>query len=340
MLRRKRQVVACSVEEMVRAREVLKNAPRALSRLALLGDKAFFFSPNDLAFILYGTRGKKRIALGDPVGPVSEAAIAVQLFWEACRREGKDMAFYNTDSRHLALYLEYGLSLYKIGEEARVPLREFSMSGGQNQKLRQLCHHYEKQNVVFRILPRAEVPAAMPELRQVSDVWLRSKRTREKRFSMGYFNESYLRECDVAVIRKEGRIIAFTNLLEGAGKREIAGDLVRYLPQDSHGAMEYLFLQIILWAKKEGYEWFNLGMAPLSGLRGGGFSPRWNRLGTFLFLHGEHFYHFKGLRLYKEKVRPVWEPRYLACKGGAQLPRVLAAIALLISGGFKGMLAK
>ncbi|HYU35043.1 MAG TPA: phosphatidylglycerol lysyltransferase domain-containing protein, partial [Thermoanaerobaculia bacterium] len=56
--------------------------------------------------------------------------------------------------------------------------------------------------------------------------------------------------------------------------------------------------------------------------------------------HGEHFYNFQGLREYKEKFDPVWEPRYLACPGGLMLPRVLTDIAALIGGGLRGVVGR
>jgi phosphatidylglycerol lysyltransferase len=55
---------------------------------------------------------------------------------------------------------------------------------------------------------------------------------------------------------------------------------------------------------------------------------------------GENFYNFQGLRQYKEKFDPVWEPTYLASPGGLVLPRILTNLATLISGGLRGVVAK
>jgi len=115
---------------------------------------------------------------------------------------------------------------------------------------------------------------------------------------------------------------------------------MRYLEESPHGIMEYLFIQLILWGKKEGYHWFNLGMAPLSGLESLELAPLWNRLGAFVFTHGEHFYNFQGLRQYKEKFHPEWSPKYLACPGGMALPRIFTNLGSLISGGVKGVVSK
>jgi phosphatidylglycerol lysyltransferase len=76
-------------------------------------------------------------------------------------------------------------------------------------------------------------------------------------------------------------------------------------------------------------------MAPLSGLEMSAMAPAWTRIGNFLYRQGEAFYNFQGLRLYKEKFHPAWEPRYLAYPGGLQLPRVMADVSALIAGGYR-----
>jgi phosphatidylglycerol lysyltransferase len=83
-----------------------------------------------------------------------------------------------------------------------------------------------------------------------------------------------------------------------------------------------------------------MGMAPLSGLENRALAPLWNRLGAFVFRHGEHFYNFQGLRKYKEKFNPQWRPKYLAAPGGLSLPQTFTNLATLISGGIKGVVAK
>jgi phosphatidylglycerol lysyltransferase len=69
-------------------------------------------------------------------------------------------------------------------------------------------------------------------------------------------------------------------------------------------------------------------------------APLWNRLGALLFRHGEHFFNFQGLRAFKDKFDPVWEPRYLASPGGLAVPLVLTDVAALISGGVAGVVAR
>ena len=78
-------------------------------------------------------------------------------------------------------------------------------------------------------------------------------------------------------------------------------------------------------------------MAPLSGLKDPTLTSFWLNAVARL---GEHFYNFEGLREYKDKFDPVWEPRYVACPGGLRIPQILANIATLISGGVKGIFTR
>ncbi len=115
---------------------------------------------------------------------------------------------------------------------------------------------------------------------------------------------------------------------------------MRYSKNAPQGVMDYLFTQLLLWGKEQNYSWFNLGMAPFSGMETRALAPLWSKLGGLIFFYGENFYNFKGLRFFKEKFGPVWEPKYLACPGGLSLPFVLRGIATLGSGGLKGVIAK
>jgi phosphatidylglycerol lysyltransferase len=104
--------------------------------------------------------------------------------------------------------------------------------------------------------------------------------------------------------------------------------------------MDYLFTDLMCWGRAQGYQWFNLGMAPLSGFEQRTLAPLWNKVGAFVFRYGDAFYNFQGLRQYKEKFDPLWTTRYLASPGGVALPVILANVASLVSRGLAGVVTK
>lgn len=308
--------------------------------LALVGDKTLLFSANGKAFIMFAAEGRSCVAMGDPVGPEEEMPELIWAFKGLCDRFASHMVFYQVTQSHLPVYIDAGLSFLKLGEEALIPLADFSLEGKAFKGLRANYNRAVKEGVGFAVLPPAEVTGVLPQLRMVSDSWLREKEAREKGFSLGYFDEAYLARCAVAVARVDGRIAAFANLWRCDGKQEISVDLMRYAGDAPKGIMDFLFASILAHGRDEGYARFNLGMAPLSGLEHRELAPLWSKAASFLYQHGERFYNFQGLRHYKEKFDPVWEPRYLAAQGGMAMPRVLANVTALISGGLKGAIGK
>jgi phosphatidylglycerol lysyltransferase len=104
--------------------------------------------------------------------------------------------------------------------------------------------------------------------------------------------------------------------------------------------MEALFVHLMIWARDRGYRMFALGMAPLSGFQDSPVASLWTRLGSFVYEHGDAVYNFQGLRAYKEKFDPVWEPRYLAYPGGLRLPRIMADVSALVAGGYRHIFRK
>lgn len=327
-------------EEIIKVGQILKHSTDTTGFLALTGDKRLLFSDSGNSFIMYGVKGRSWIALGAPIGPAEEHADLAWKFRDECDRVDGFPAFYLADAAMLPLYLDMGLTPLKLGEEARVALGNFSLEGSERRDLRYAHRKMGKEGITFDVAELDEIPALIPELKVVSDAWLKGKNTQEKGFSIGFFSPDYLQNFRHGLVRREGRLIAFATLWEGAEHEEMSVDLIRFLPDAPNGVMDFVFTEAILMAQREGFRWFNLGMAPLSGLEDHALAPLWHRAGTFVFRQGEHFYNFEGLRNYKEKFTPVWRPKYLCCRGGLAIPRVLIDVAAIISGGLKGIVAK
>jgi len=323
--------------ELSVVQEIVNADSSSQSNLALLGDKPLLFSESGRAFIMYGVEGRSWIAMGDPVGPDDEKLELIWKFRELCDLHAGWPVFYQVQREHLHFYLDLGLTLLKIGEEARVRLEDFSLDGGTRKWMRKMQRKVEAEACSFEIVPAEPI---LPELRAISDTWLAEKKTREKGFSLGFFSESYVQRFPIAVVRRDGRIVAFANLWTSGDRQELSVDLMRHLADAPVGVMDYMFLQLMLWGQQEGYRTFNLGMAPLSGLENRALGTMWNRFGSLTYRFGENFYNFQGLRQYKEKFDPTWEPMYIASPGGLALPRILTNLAALISGGLRGVVTK
>lgn len=319
-------------------RKLVAQSEDTEAAIALMGDKAFLIAEDETAFIAYADTGRSLIAKGDPVGDPAAGRALIWRLREMADRQGRRCAFYAVSPAYLPTFLDLGLSILKIGEVARVDLHGFTLEGPQKKGLRQARARAAREGYVFEVIPAAALPSVMAELRVISDAWLANKQGEEKGFSLGAFDEAYIANFDVAVLRAPGgRIVCFANLFRGANLSDVSLDLMRYIPDGPHFAMDALFGEMMLWAAKQGYRRFSLGAAPFSGIENRQLAPLWNRIGGFVYEHGDHFYNFEGLRAYKEKFGPEWSPNYLACPGGLAAPQILYEVNVLISGGLRGL---
>ena len=327
--------------EIHRATEILRHQPRAEANLVRMGDKAILFSDSGRAFLMYAIHGRTWAALGDPVGAREDWPELIWRFREMTEATSGRPAYYGVRAETLPLYLDTGMTLSKLGEEARVPLRAFTLEGGGRKKaLRYALSRGEKDGLTFEVVPPGAGMALLSELAAVSDDWLHKQAAKEKRFSLGAFIPDYVNGSPVALVREHGRLVAFATLMVTEQKGEAAIDLMRHTEANSKLVMEYLITRIILHCQAEGYETLSLGMAPLSGLENHPLAPLWHRIGRFVYRSGARFYNFEGLRAFKQKYDPVWEPRYLATPSGLAPALAISDIAALIGGGIKGLVAR
>jgi len=324
-----------SIEDLSRARAIINRSDNCLANAALTGDKRLLFNESADAFLMYQVSGRSWIALGDPVGSRGGAEDLVWYFRELSHRHAGHTVFYQTSAERLSLYADLGLAPLKVGDEARVPLADFSLEQPARAALRHSHRDAIRDGLTFEVIPADGGDALMPELQQISDAWLASKATGEKRFSVGCFSPQYLRRFPLAIVREGGAPAAFANLWTTDTRAELAVDLMRFGSSAPATTMDFLFIELMTWGRDQGYRWLNLGMAPLSGLDRHPLAPAWHRVGNFVFRHGEHFLNFESLRRYKARFDPQWEPKYLVARGGIALPRVLMDVSVLIAGGAK-----
>jgi phosphatidylglycerol lysyltransferase len=323
-----------SERDLADAGEIIAHQAAAYPNLVYLRDKALLFDEARDGFVMYAVKRRTWIALGDPIGPPSRIGELIRLFIERCDDFGGTPVFYEVGKQHLHLYADFGLAFIKLGEEARVDLTQFSLEGPQGARFRQVIRRLAKDGGSFRVIPAGDVHAVMGRLREVSDDWLAQKTAAEKGFSVGFFDPAYLERFPVAVIERDNSIVAFANVWPGPGQLELSIDLMRYHHDAPTSVMEALIVHLLAWGREQGYHWFALGMAPMSGSQRSPVAPLRSRAGNFLYEHGGFLFNFRGLRAYKEKFNPVWEPHYLVYPGALKLPGIVADVSALVAGGY------
>jgi phosphatidylglycerol lysyltransferase len=332
-------VVGEADPEFARVRAVLASAEVAepASNLALLGDKRFLFSSSGESFLMFGVRGRTWVALGAPVGRRDERLELLWRFRELADAHAARPGIYGLAADDLPEVVELGFSLQKVGESAAVPLDTFSIEGRRRGNLRRAWRKAGEEGATFEVIHGEAVQRLLPVLQSISDDWLSHHAGGEKGFSMGGFWPRYVAEFPVAVVRQDGIPVAFATLWTTASRGSFSMDLMRYSQAAPKNIMDYLFVELIAWGRAQGYQAFEFGMAPLAGLDDRPLAPIMSRVGRLLFERGEEIYNFQGVRRYKDKYDPVWQPRYIAAPHKWAIPILMADVGLLSSGGVAGL---
>jgi len=327
------QPLPATAEEMARAEAIIHRQDRAEAMLALMGDKSFLFSRTGKAMLAFGKHGRSWIALFDPIGPREEWRELIWRFVELADDHGGRAAFYEIRAEALPLYLDAGLSIMKIGEEARIPLRSFSLEGSRRAGLRNALARGEREGLTVEFTEPPSDPSMVAELHTVSDAWLAGRRAREMAFSVAAFRDAHVARQHLALLRQSGKTVGLVSLMTTARKTDATIGIMRHMTETPPYAMRFLITHAILHFKEAGFECLSLGMAPLAGIEETPLASPWHRIAGLLRRRGRHFYNFQGLRDFKEKFDPDWQPRYYAASGTFGPFIALADVAALANPG-------
>lgn len=302
------------------------------SHLVRLCDKEIFFGPDREAALLYRSVGRNMLVLGDPVGQAEAFDGLFQAFAAYAHDSGMQLAYYEVSPRYLDNFCNMGYLTVKIGEAAIIPLADFTFEGKKNRNRRQIRNAMEKAGLRFEVLSPPHAPATLAELKGISDAWLEGRS--EMAYSLGAFQEDYLQTSPIFVLRSDERIEAFANLMP-ISSESVSIDLMRFRGDTVDNVMQMLLLQILSWAKEEGYKTFDLGMAPLANVGDQTYSRSRDRVIRLVYEYGNRVYGFKGLRAYKDKFRPHWENRYLIYAEASALPQILLGLYEAVNHSYK-----
>jgi phosphatidylglycerol lysyltransferase len=328
-------------EDRARAERIIATHGRSsLARLALLEDKSYWFSPGG-SVIAFAVKGRVAVALGDPIGPAEDAPAAVAGFAAHCVGNDWRPAFYQVFPELLDAYKAAGFESLCIGHEGIVDLVGFTIQGESNRGLRSSVNRLKRLGARAQLYEPPLPDGLLRELKDVSDEWLTMVHGTEKRFSLGWFDDEYIRGCPVmAVVGPHGAIWAFTNLVTEYQVNEFTVDLMRYRGGLDGGTMDYLFVELFRWGRERGHATFNFGLSALAGVGESPGDPVAERALRFIFDHMNRFYSFRGIHAFKEKFRPAWEPRHLVYPGAGSLPAVGLALIRADSGSAIGWVAR
>jgi phosphatidylglycerol lysyltransferase len=315
-------------QEIAEARAILEKYGRSsYDYFKVWPDKSYFFSDTRKSFISYKTVMSVAFILGDPVGPDDELEDTASSFLRFCSDNGWLVAFLLPDV--LPMYERLGLSRLKIGKEAIVDLEHFSSHTIEAKYFRKIRRRFEARGYKLSRYKPPHPAALLDEIEEVSKQWLSQPGRREFGFIQGSFARGYVATTPLVVLRDStGRPLAFVNEIPSYRPGEANFDMMRHVAEVPPGTMDYIFTELMLALKQDGYRSFDLGLAPFAGVGDRPEATMGERAVHLLFNTLFWFVSYKGMRNYKVKFEPNWEDRFIVYQGG---PIGLVRIALAIN---------
>lgn len=334
--------------ERERAAEVVRRYGALSTAYFALGeDKRYIWSDSGQTLLPYRVVGGVALALSDPIGPAEEHAQTLAKFISYCRRQDWAFGVYQASPAAYLLGRTSGLRGLKIGEDALVDLRCFTLEGKAGAPVRHSVARARRGGLTVRLFQGQRLPDdVFAGMERVSTAWLRQREIQGQfGFSMGRFPADWSPEMLTAVaVDPNGSVQAFVTWTPLYAANGWSLDLIRRDADAIPGAMELLIAESFAWAQARGCERMSLGLLPLAGLdaetRALEDAPAppealIERGASYLHQRGVLLSSYASLRHFKEKFHPTWEARYLLLGEASATPQVLLALARVMGGGWR-----
>lgn len=291
----------------------------------LYKDKLFFFSDLHDAFIAYRVANGFAIVLEEPVCDEEHKLEVLQEFDISCKKMGLKTAFYRVDENSFQWFNQLRKQKMLIGQEAILEVEKFTLQGVDKKSIRNGLNSLKKKEFTTSIHKAPLSDELVGELKAVSDEWLLAFDKGEIIFSQGMFDAAELKQQDIISIKdKEGKIVAFLNIIPDYAPDECTYDLIRKTAQAPGGCMDALIIALVDYAKEKKYQFINLGLVPLSGLSHPE-NPA-EQLIKYASTRLTRFKQYHSMRNFKEKYATIWENKFLVYENDFDLILLPAAL--------------
>ena len=308
-------------ERRVTRRLVQSHGDDSLAFFSLRRDKNYFISPTRRSFLAYKVVAGVALVSGGPIGAGEEFRELLAEFRRVCHARGWRLALLGVHADHVPLARAVGLRPIKLGDEAVVRTRGFSLEGRSVRKVRQSVARSERAGYTFDAVTAATLdPTLRAELERVSDVWRGANA--ERGFSMAMDDPYREPETVFAIARRGERVGAFLHLVPSAHGYSLGA--MRRDPATPNGLMEYLIVQTLAWARGRGADELSLNFCVFADLLADPDGPL-QAAARSVLRAGDRVFQLERLLRFSRKFSPEWRPRYVCVERLTDVPLVAVA---------------
>lgn len=304
----------------------------SLGYFATRRDKAVVFAPSGKAAVTYRVELGVSLASGDPIGIREAWPQAIDAWLRQADQFGWAPAVMGASELGATAYRRAGLSALRLGDEAILDTRNFSLAGPEMKPVRQAANRLRKHGVGVRIRRHRDIPAEeFPRIIARADAWRDTETERGFSMALGRLGDALDGDCLlVEAVNPQDRVLGMLSLVPW-GRTGVSLELMRRDPGGPNGVMELMISQLALNSELYGITKVSLNFAVFRSVfeEGGriGAGPVL-RLWRGVLLFFSRWWQLEALYRSNVKYQPYWVPRFFLFEERRQLPRVAMASAL------------
>ncbi|MGV9674448.1 bifunctional lysylphosphatidylglycerol synthetase/lysine--tRNA ligase LysX [Nocardia sp. NPDC003482] len=303
----------------------------SLGYFATRRDKAVVFAPNGKAAVTYRVELGVCLASGDPIGPTQAWPQAIDAWLRLADQYGWAPAVMGASEIGATAYRRAGLSALRLGDEAILETRAFSLAGPEMKQVRQAANRLRKQGVTVRIRRHSELTAEeMAQVIERADAWRDTETERGFSMALGRLGDPLDGDCLLVEAVEGERVLGMLSLVPW-GRTGVSLDLMRRDPKGPNGIMELMISQLALTSDQYGITRVSLNFAVFrsvfeegSRIGAGPVLRLWRSVLMFF----SRWWQLEALYRSNVKYQPQWVPRFFIFEDRRQLVRVATASAL------------
>ncbi|MGW4364929.1 bifunctional lysylphosphatidylglycerol synthetase/lysine--tRNA ligase LysX [Nocardia takedensis] len=304
----------------------------SLGYFATRRDKAVVFAPSGKAAITYRVELGVCLASGDPIGLRETWPQAIDAWLRLADRFGWAPAVMGASELGAQAYRRAGMSALRLGDEAVLDTRTFSLAGPEMKQVRQAANRLRKHGLTVRIRRHRDIPAEeFPHIVGRAEAWRDTETERGFSMALGRLGDPLDGDCLlVEAVNAQDRVLAMLSLVPW-GRTGVSLELMRRDPDGPNGVMELMVSQLALNSEQFGITRVSLNFAVFRSVfeEGGriGAGPVL-RLWRGVLLFFSRWWQLEALYRSNVKYQPNWVPRFFLFEERRHLPRVAMASGL------------
>ncbi|WP_174377522.1 bifunctional lysylphosphatidylglycerol synthetase/lysine--tRNA ligase LysX [Nocardia thailandica] len=319
-------------ESAIRGLLAASDVEDSLGYFATRRDKAVVFAPNGKAAVTYRVELGVSLASGDPIGPRSAWPQAIDAWLRQADHFGWAPAVMGASELGATAYRRAGLSALRLGDEAILDTRTFSLAGPEMKQVRQAANRLRKQGLSVRVRRHRDVPVSeWPGIIGRAEAWRDTESERGFSMALGRLGDALDGDCLlVEAVRGDDEVVGMLSFVPW-GRTGVSLELMRRDPRSPNGVMELMISQLALNSDQHAITRVSLNFAVFRSVfeEGGriGAGPVL-RLWRGVLLFFSRWWQLEALYRSNVKYQPRWVPRFFLFEERRQLPRVATASGL------------